>query len=94
MDGELGDQLVKVSFLNDLIMSKFKIYGMTTQSFPAFGFKLNTDATVETVPIPSEFGFERRIGQPFSSSIYASWGPLRTQDHLEVLTAIETMMTG
>jgi hypothetical protein len=94
MDGEFGDQLVKVSFLNDLIMSKFKIYGMTTQSFPAFGFKLNTDATVETVPIPSEFGFERRIGQPFSSSIYASWGPLRTQDHLEVLAAIEKMMTG
>jgi len=93
MDGKFADQIVKVSSLSDLIMSKFKLYGLNTLSFPAFGFKLNSDAAVETVPIPSEFGFERRAAQPFSSSIYASWGPLRTQDHLELLTAIEKMMT-
>ena len=94
MDGKFGDQIAKVSSLSNLIMSKFKLYGLSTLSFPVFGFKLNSDAATETVPIPSEFGFERRAGQPFSSSLYASWGPLRTQDHLEVLTAIEKMMTG
>jgi hypothetical protein len=93
LDGEFGEQITRVSSISDLIMSKFKIYGMRTLSFPVYGFKLNSDAAVETIPIPSEFGFERRAGQPFASSLYASWGPLRTQDHLEVLAAIEKMMS-
>jgi hypothetical protein len=93
LDGEFGEQIARVSSISDLIMSKFKLYGMTTLSFPVYGFKLNSDAAVETTPIPSEFGFERRAGKPFSSSLYASWGPLRTQDHLEVLTMIEKMIS-
>jgi hypothetical protein len=93
MDGELGDKIANVSSLNKLMLSKFHSYGLKTQNFPLFGFKLKIDATSESVPQPSEFALERREGQPFSSSLFACWGPLRTSDHLEILAAIEKMMT-
>lgn len=92
MEGGLSEKTIAFSALSSLIMDKFKSYGLTTKAFPLFGFKMNADALNETVPIPSEFVFERRAAQPFASSLYASWGPFKTNDHLELLKAIEVMM--
>jgi hypothetical protein len=38
---------------------------------------------------PTPFKFERRANQPFSSNLYYSSAPLKTQDHIRILTVIE-----
>jgi len=93
MEGDFEDRIAKLSPVSSFMMGKFRSYGLATKSFPMFGFKLNTDATNETVPIPAEYVFERRAGEPFSKSLYASWGPLRTSDHIELLHMLEEIMT-
>lgn len=92
MDGDFA-KATRFSSLESVLLEKFHSYDHTTPVYPVIGFKMGVDTTLATIPIPTDFAFERRAGQAFSESLYASWGPFRTQDHLEILSIIERMMT-
>ncbi|HEY6618638.1 MAG TPA: hypothetical protein VIY68_03755 [Steroidobacteraceae bacterium] len=92
IDGDFS-KATKLSPLQSFMLEKFHSYGHTTPVYPVIGFKMGTDTTIASVPIPGEFVFERRAGTAFSESLYASWGPFRTEDHLALLVEIEKIMT-
>jgi hypothetical protein len=54
--------------------------------------RLAVNADPQAVPPlrNTQFYIERRIGRPYSQNRYQSGGPLRTEDHLALLTGIET----
>jgi hypothetical protein len=94
MNGELDEKITKLSSLAGMLAGKFKSYGVSTGDYSTIGFKLGRDESNVNLdgPRSTEFVFERRAAQPHSSHLYASWGSLRTTDHLEVLQALETAM--
>ena len=92
MDGTLGEQIIKLSSLSALLATKFKTYGIATGDYSGIGFKLGYDETGVPNPRSTDFVFERRVAEPFSASLYATWGSLKTADHIEVLQTLEKMM--
>jgi hypothetical protein len=93
MNGALDEKITKLASLTAVLVGKFKSYGISTGDYSVTSFKLDYEPTGESFPRSTEFVFERRAGQSYSSSLYASWGSLKTADHIEVLQALETMMT-
>jgi hypothetical protein len=51
----------------------------------------DADPTSPGKQIP--FKFERRLGVPFSENLYYSHAPLRTQQHIEMLSLLESALT-
>jgi hypothetical protein len=93
MDNVIESGLNILSHIGSQISKKLRTYGL--ESMPDYipsGFKLYTDTTGLAPPVPGEFAIERRVGQPYSSSIYISWGPLRTNDHLDLLAELESVL--
>ena len=94
MDGELDEKITKLSTLAAMLVRKFKGYGVYTGDYSTIGFKLGCEESNVNVngPRSTEFVFERRAAQPHSSHLWASWGSLKTTDHVEVLQTLETAM--
>jgi hypothetical protein len=61
------------------------------QEFTVAGLLCDIDQVVPSRQIP--FRFERRANTPFSENTYYSHGPLKTQDHIAVLDAIEEALS-
>jgi hypothetical protein len=87
------NKATKFASLESIILDKLHSYSHTTPFFPVTGFKMGIDSTIASVPVPADFAFERRAGRAFHESIFASWGPLRTQDHVDVLHVVEAILT-
>ncbi|MEX2304505.1 MAG: hypothetical protein WD733_26420 [Bryobacterales bacterium] len=59
----------------------------STLHFATGGLVFDTDPTMPGRQAP--FRFERRVGASLSENLYYSHGPLKTNDHIAVLEAIE-----
>lgn len=84
----------KISRLNKQVTTAITSYGSTTPpSFQISGFTLHCDLTSIEPPRPSAFTFERRAGEPYSSNLYFSTAPLKTEDHLKLLEELEKVLS-
>jgi hypothetical protein len=63
----------------------------TGLSFEPFGFRFGIDTTMSTAR-PSLFTFEREVQKPFNQNRYYSSAPLPTNNHLELLNKLETLL--
>jgi hypothetical protein len=91
---DLGAVLGWLDPLAEVLSDTVQSYGGERLIFGPSGLKMQIDATgLEVVP-PAEFVFERRFDRPFADNIYYSAGPLRTQDHQNILERLERAMLG
>lgn len=71
-------------------MSKFyQSYGHSGQEFSAARIEFHHDPTLPSATKPIPFKLERRINEPFSANRWYSMAPLKTIDHLRVLTELD-----
>jgi hypothetical protein len=80
----------KLSDVGRLIAVLLESYGQESDAYIASGFKMHYDTLGKPFPRGLEFVFERRANEPFDKNVYFTSAPLRTDDHLKVLAAIET----
>lgn len=73
------------------IIEVLSSYGVEIQRFENSGFILHTDTYLLPGIKPSSFTIERRTGAPFDSNLYFSAAPLRTEDHISLLTKVESL---
>lgn len=59
--------------------------------FELFGFSLAADATKIPGMKPALFRVERKIQIPFEKNLFISSAPLKTDDHLRILEALENL---
>jgi hypothetical protein len=58
------------------------------------GFSLHYDTTQRPHDVAATpFTIERRVGQPYNNNVYYSQAPLKTMDHVALLTEIERGLT-
>jgi hypothetical protein len=67
-------------------------YGLGEPKFDFAGISLAVDNLAYVGRKPAPFTLSRRVNVPFGSSIYHSNAPLKTSDHLALLTSIEKAM--
>ena len=60
-------------------------YGLKHERFETTGLTLNFDRTTMPNSILTNFTIQRREGIPFSSGVYFSSAPLKTNDHIALL---------
>lgn len=69
------------------------IKGYGKEDCPEFefgGFSMHFDTTKpQSMPIPTPFAVERRVGAPYEENKYFSQGPLKTKHHVDVLRLLE-----
>ncbi len=84
----------KISTLNKRVTSALTSYGsITPPSYQIAGFSLHCDLTNMAPPRPGAFTFERRAQEPYSSNLYFSSAPLKTEDHLKLLEELEKTLS-
>lgn len=90
-DINLAQSFKKYSSIETGISTALQKYGQRSAEFKPFGFRLHCDTTKlgENDLFPSAFTFEHRANHPFSSNLFYSSAPLRTDDHLSALQALE-----
>lgn len=74
--------------IRSLIGEKWEAAGRPKFEFEFSQLRFGPDPHERTFA-PINFSLERRAGIPFEQNIYFSTAPLRTDDHVEVLRAIE-----
>lgn len=70
-----------------------KQYGLRGSNFELAGVAIASDNTAYVGRKPTGFTIARRANVPFSSGIYYSSAPLKTDDHLDLLQAIENQFS-
>ncbi len=69
--------------ITDSLMS----YGVKTSKYQPIGLSFHADPSkVEDIYKPRVFSIEKRIGLPYDKNIYYSSAPLKTDDHIALLT--------
>ena len=72
------------------LSKRFSEYGLKVAPYGQIGFALHADTVGLKAPFPTNFRIERREGFEFSSNVYFSTAPLKTQHHLDLLKEIES----
>jgi hypothetical protein len=86
----LDEHLRKATKINELLNEYMTSYKEVEREFKISGFSSQLDPITNG---PVQFKFERRAGQPFSSNLYFSGAPLKTQDHINLLEVLEGLFT-
>jgi hypothetical protein len=68
-----------------------RLHSLTAHSFEPAGFGFSIDMQATTAR-PTAFRFEREVGKSFDQNRYYSSAPLRTREHDELLTQMETLL--
>jgi hypothetical protein len=76
----------------DMLSEMLSGYGHSALIYEPVSISLHTDITEVPYPKPNAFTFTRRVQQPYSSNIYFTEAPLRTDDHLKFLEAFEKIL--
>ena len=86
VDMNLGELFAQFSECGGFITECLNAYGLNSPSYEAVQLTMFGDITKVTSPHPgSSFTFERRMAKPFSSNLYYSSAPLRSEDHIKAL---------
>lgn len=91
MDISLDNEIKKLQSMTKLISNKVRSYVPDIENPPYIlsGFVLRSDNAQQMSFQTSTFSLERRAGQPFMRNLYYSTAPLLTNDHIEILEALE-----
>lgn len=92
MDIDLPGLLQPISGLGVAINNALETYEMEAPSYITGGLMLQADTSQVVGIRPSTFTLERRAGVKFDSNLYFSCSPLKTQDHLDILEKLETLI--
>lgn len=79
--------------LNHTLTTLQEKYGLRPFEFDFSALQVANDATAFGGRKPMPFTIARRINVPFEAEIYYATAPLKTNDHLEVLTALEAALS-
>ncbi len=89
--GSLDLMFPLVNSLNKQMVDNLRRYGSLPPEYEFSGFSLQCDTVKAGSPTPGAFIFERRAQHPFSSNVYFSSAPLKTEDHLKLLEELEKL---
>ena len=81
----------KIKAIGGLLAGALKSYGQPVPNFGINGIRMHYDSAAMPVPRPPEFIFERRAGQAYSTNEFFSSAPLRTKDHMHILSELEKL---
>ncbi len=93
--GSLAERLFVFKSLGDAITNLLKSYGFSScPTFEPIGMSMYFDTTKQTAPptLATPFTFERRAAAGYEENKYFSQAPLRTDDHIAVLTQLEQVL--
>lgn len=68
-------------------------YGFKASDFELSGIQISLDPTTQVLPNLTPFSLERRAGASFRENRYFSQAPLRTDDHMWVISEIERLFS-
>jgi hypothetical protein len=88
----LSSHLREFRDLGNLITNKVHGYGYENCPYELSGFSMHFDTTEQRPPFLGAFSIERRVGAAYGENKYFSQAPLSTQDHRDVLGAMEVML--
>lgn len=91
---DISRHFPQMNAIGRLITGKLQEYGhpVGTSQLTQIGF--HSDTTSPDILLkPPAFVFDRRADQPFESSLFYSSAPLRTADHVAVLTELERLFS-
>jgi len=89
---DLGECFARFNPISKLISECLVKYGHHPRDYKVSGIKLIPDLDPQQGNALPEFSFERRAGHAYSSSVYFSTAPLRTEDHKILLEEMETSL--
>lgn len=75
--------------LGESIRATLKNYGIETPRYEVSAIHLNFDQVGKVPPQPGIFYIDRRSGIPYSENVWLSQAPMRTTDHLKLLTEMD-----
>lgn len=85
---------VLLASVESALSDSWSKYGQGAMPFQAATISFAAEQQSSSAITPSPFTVERRAGHRFSENIFHSRAPLKTRDHISLLTNIETMLTG
>lgn len=92
MDIDLPNAFGLLMEIGNSINRSLSNYGIAVGNYVPAGVTFHSD-TYEVLGLkPSTFTIERRAGTPFSSNLYFSTAPLRSEDHLKLLEKLEQLI--
>ncbi len=90
LDKPLSDHVPVSKRLGTEISRYLTEYGIKHEPYEATGYALNFDKMSLPNSVLANFSLQRREGIPFSSGIYFSSAPLKTQDHIALLKTLDS----
>jgi hypothetical protein len=89
---DIGSVFSRIDSIGALLATVLKDYGEPVPEYKISGLKMHYDSMAMPIPRPSEFSFERRRTELYSTNQFFSSAPVRTDDHLRVLEALERLL--
>ncbi len=90
---DLQRHLKMLDRICQILSSHLDSYGIASPAFIPTGLRCHADMHNETGLKPSAFLIERREALPYESNLYFSTAPLKTADHLNLLTEAERLLS-
>lgn len=93
-DFDLGGWLEDLAKIAELVGGELRNSSGVEKEYDVFGFSLHFDPTRSKGSqgqLPGRFNIERRLGHPYRDGIYSTVAPLKTDNHLRALKAIEDL---
>ena len=90
LDSDLHDFFSAASLVAKQLSGCLTNYGTKFGPFDTTSFTMNFDRKEHMPSILSNFTLQRREGVPFSSRLYFSSAPLKTEDHMSLLQVLDS----
>lgn len=78
--------------VSKILAKQLSDYGLKVAPYEQVGLSMYVDVANLKAPYPGNFRLDRRDGVAFDANVFFSSAPLRTQDHLDLLQQIESML--
>ena len=91
-DFQLGERFAAFASFGKAIGDVLRSYGQQAPDFQVGTIGFHGDYTKMPIPQAGSFVFERRAANPYSSGLYFSSAPVRTEDHMNLLNALESAL--
>ncbi len=83
----------KLNSIGPAVGASLSSYGQKASEYTFRSFRMHYDVTVNTTLGAPEFIFERRSGSAFSSKAFFASAPVRTEEHLKMLSSLEALLS-
>jgi len=93
IDHDVSGLVKDLASIARLITQKLEEYETHTGEFVPSGLSMNFDpASYKGANPPGQFTIERKLNCPYDQHLYVSSAPLKTDDHLEVLDILDSLL--